>query len=285
MGLARFIPKKIKAVLKKILVININTQSLYQLPQKVSLKQFEGKTVIVTGGAGGIGRAICLRMACEGAKVYVCGRTKVTVDSVVEEIHSLGGAAVPLILDVTRFEDIQEKLQIVLGREKLNFLVNCAGGGSRGAAKPFIKQDYSVINDIIHTNLMGTVNMCRGCVSYIPRGGGIINISSIIGLGGKENYSEYAAAKAGINGFSKSLALELGKLGIRVNVVSPGKILRGIMSERDIEAGIRCNYLGIPGKPEDIAGAVCYLLSDEAKFITGINLCVDGGRTLGLHGD
>lgn len=117
------------------------------------------------------------------------------------------------------------------------------------------------------------------------QGGGIVNISSIIGLGGKEQYSDYAAAKAGINGFSKSLALELGRNGIRVNVVSPGKILRGIMSEREIEAGVACNYLGISGKPEDIAGAVSYLLSDEARFITGINLCVDGGRTLGLHGD
>lgn len=171
MGIRQLIPRKIKKILKKFLIINIDTKSIYELPQKVMSRQFEGKTCIVTGGAGGIGRAISIRMAYEGALVYVCGRTKESVESVVQEIHGNGGQAKPLILDVTQFDKIQETLHSIFDKEKINFLVNCAGGGPRSAAKPFIKQDYNILNNIIQTNLMGTINMCRGCVTYMPRGG------------------------------------------------------------------------------------------------------------------
>lgn len=288
MKIIRFMLQSFKKIIKKILTINIDTRSIFQLPNSVLEKQFTGKVAIVTGGGGGIGAAICKRIAIEGARVYICGRTEASLQKVSSEIKELGGIGIPLVLDITDYESTKQKICEVFEKEKhIDFLVNCAGGSAREKSKQLIDQDISVIMDVIQTNLFGTINMCKIIAPFMVKNnfGSIVNISSIIAIGGKSLCCDYSAAKAGINGFSKSLAIELGVKGVRVNVVSPGKILRGVMSQSQVDINVSCNYLGTPGRPEDIANAVSFFLSDQAKFITGVNLCVDGGRTLGLHGD
>ncbi len=288
MRIKKIIPKSIKKFLKRIFTIQIDTRAIYNVPQSVTKKQFSGKVALVTGGAGGIGSAICMRLALEGATVFVCGRTKSKLESVCKTIKEMGGEAYPLEIDVTDYNSVQKSISEVFVKQgQIDLLVNCAGGSAREKSKLFINQDVYVIEDIINTNLYGTINVCRAIAPDMAKRktGCIINISSIIGLGGKRLCCDYAAAKAGIIGFTKSLAIEMGEYNIRVNSVLPGKITRGIMNETILDSDSKCNYLGIPGTPEDIAGTVSFLFSEDARFITGQTICVDGGRTLGLHGD
>ena len=287
MGIGKYMPGPLKNALKKYLYLD--TRSVYEFPAKTADRQFRGKTAIVTGGAGGIGSAIAYRLAAEGAHVFVLGRTKAALDQVVAEIRAMDGSAEAYAVDVCDYAALGKCRDFIDGHDKAKgelFLVTCAGGGARSRAKVFSEQDISVIDDVICTNLMGTVNCCH---VFAPRllasGGSVVNISSVIGIGGKEKYCDYAAAKAGIIGFTRSLAIEFSPHGVRCNVVSPGKIQRGIMSGAQIDDEISRNYVGYGGKPQDVAGTVSFLLSDDARFITGQNVCVDGGRTLGLHGD
>lgn len=289
MRIGRFIPNPVKKFLRKVLTINIDTHAQYVLPSKVENKQFAGKIAVVTGGGGGIGSAIAIRLATEGAYVFVLGRTEKSLYQTVEEIKRLGGQAEPYVVDVTEYNELEKCASHITKKMKDGtqlLLVNSAGGSARDKAKLFAEQDISVINNVVSVNLLGTINSCRAFSPLLMKtGGAIVNISSIIGIGGKEKCCDYAAAKAGIIGFTRSLAIEFSLHRVRCNCVSPGKIQRGVMSIRSIDNEINCNYVGYGGRPEDIAGTVSFLLGDEAKFITGQNIIVDGGRTLGLHGD
>ena len=292
----RFIPKKIINKIDEILLNRVknklrNTECKYKIYTE-DKKKLSGKVAIVTGGSGALGSAICYKFVAEGAIVGVCGRSKETVNPVVDKINSetkeLGGVAVPIILDVTKEKDIEETISTFIKEyNKIDILINNAGGNVREGARLIIDQDIKVIDRILNTNLRGTIICSKMVAKYMTkqRQGKIINIGSVIGAQGQEKNCEYAAAKEGIVGFTKSLAIELAPYGINVNCVSPGMIEQIIFDKPIQEIKTNKNYIGRYGKTEDVANLVEFLVSDESSYITGQNIIIDGGRTLGLKGE
>lgn len=260
-------------------------------PYKIEINnigRFKDQVAIVTGGSGAIGRAICCRLAAEGAVVYVGGMTESKIAKVVQEIAELGGEAYGSKLNVMDSSSIESLFKDVLKKhKKIDILVNSAGGSLRGRSNELADQEVELIKENININLLGSLFCSREAAKYMKEknSGKIVTISSVIGDHGKAGYTEYAAAKGGTNASVKSLAMELGKFGINVNCVSPGIVQRGEISPYQMKQIKKKNYMDSYGKPEDISNMVAFLASDEASFITGQNFIVDGGRSLGLKGD
>ncbi|HUY72374.1 MAG TPA: 3-oxoacyl-[acyl-carrier-protein] reductase [Gaiellaceae bacterium] len=232
----------------------------------------EGRTALVTGGSRGIGRAIAAELARAGASVVVGYR------SGTEEAEALaaeiGGRA--LQADVSSAADAQRLLEEA---GELDILVNNAGLTRDGLLARMSDGDW---REVIETNLSSVFYTCRAVTRPMmkKRAGAIVNISSIVGLHGNFGQTNYAASKAGIIGFTKSLARELGSRGVRANVVAPGYVKTRLTEEIPEEGRalmLANTPLGRLGDPEDVAGAVRFLCSDEASFITGEVLLVDGG--------
>jgi len=232
----------------------------------------EGKTALVTGGSRGIGRAIAVELARAGATVTLSYRSG--KDEAEEVARETGGRAVQA--DVS---DPGQAKELVGAAGDLDILVNNAGVTRDGLLARMSEEDWS---DVIETNLGGVFHTCRAAVRGMMkrRAGSIVNISSIVGLHGNPGQTNYSASKAGIIGFTKALARELGNRGIRANVVAPGYVdtrLTQVIADEMRELMLANTPLGRFGTPEDIAGAVRFLCSDEASFITGEVLLVDGG--------
>jgi 3-oxoacyl-[acyl-carrier protein] reductase len=232
----------------------------------------EGRTALVTGGSRGIGKAIAAELAGAGAAVVVGYRSGgEEAEAVALEI---GGRAVQA--DVAQAEDAQ---RLVEEAGDIDILVNNAGVTRDGLLARMSDEDWRVVLD---TNLGGTFNTCRAAARGMMkrRGGAIVNISSVVGLHGNPGQTNYSASKAGIIGFTKALARELGSRGVRANVVAPGYVSTRLTNElpEELQQAMLANTpLGRLGEPEDIAGAVRFLCSDAASFVTGEVLLVDGG--------
>jgi 3-oxoacyl-[acyl-carrier protein] reductase len=232
----------------------------------------EGKTALVTGGSRGIGRAIALELARAGAELVVGYRSGAEeAEAVAKEA---GGRA--LQADVS---DPEEAKRLVEEAGELDILVNNAGLTRDGLLARMSDEDW---RDVIETNLSSVFYTCRAVTRGMmkKRAGSIVNVSSIVGVHGNWGQTNYGASKAGIIGFTKSLARELGSRGVRANVVAPGYVntrLTDVLPEEAQQAMLANTPLGRLGEPEDIAGAVRFLCSDEAAFITGEVLLVDGG--------
>ena len=255
---------------------------------KTNNLRFTGEVAVVTGASGAIGGAIAWRLGYEGATVYLGGRNESKLSQVADKMRQQGIHAEALKIDVTDQNSIENAASIIRKNEgKIDILVNCAGGSTRGNCADLIDQSINMIDEMLNTNLRGSMLCTRefGRLMKQAGSGKIINIASVIGDHGKPRFSDYAAAKAGIIGYTKSVAQELGPIGIRVNCVSPGFIQRGEFSEQQLPYLLASNFLNKVGSAEDVAAAVVFLASEDAAFITGQNLCVDGGRSLGLHGD
>lgn len=286
----KIIPNQLRAhikskILRRFEVIQVTTPYLINITTEGI---FKNKVVVITGGSGALGRAIAFKFAAQGAIVYVCGRNKSKLESLVTELSSIGKVAYSIILDVTSSESIIKMVeQIMIKHKSIDILVTSAGGSARENHTNLIDQNDNLIREIIDTNLIGTV-LCAKYVAKVMKeqnSGKIVTISSSIGLQGKAGFSEYAASKGAVVSFTKSLAMELGIFGINVNCVSPGIIQRDSINYSKMEKIKSTNFLNNYGKPEDVADAVSFLASPSARFITGQNLLVDGGRTLGLKGD
>jgi 3-oxoacyl-[acyl-carrier protein] reductase len=239
------------------------------VPEFASL---EGKNALVTGGSRGIGRAIALELAKAGASVVVGYRSgKDEADAVAQET---GGRA--LAADISSPE---EAGRLVEEAGELDILVNNAGLTRDGLLARMSDADW---RDVIETNLSSVFYTCRAAARPMMkrRGGAIVNVSSVVGLHGNPGQTNYSASKAGVIGFTKALARELGSRGIRANVVAPGYIktrLTDEISEEMRTLMLTNTPLGRLGDPENVAGAVRFLCSDDAAFITGEVLLVDGG--------
>lgn len=246
----------------------------------------KGKVAVITGGSGAIGRACAFRLAAEGAKVYVCGSRTTSALPVVEEILSSGKLAVAIQLNVLNASAIKDVFRKIAEENNghIDILVNSAGGSARGKANNVVDQEIEVFDEILNINLRGAMICSKEAAKYMiaNKYGRIINITSVIGLQGKAGYSEYAASKGGSIAFLKSLAQELGCHGITVNGVAPGIVQRGELTMEAIDRLGKTNWMGTYGKPEDISAVVNFLCKEEASFITGQNIAVDGGRSLGL---
>jgi 3-oxoacyl-[acyl-carrier protein] reductase len=232
----------------------------------------EGKTALVTGGSRGIGRAIAVELARAGADVTLSYRSgKDEAEGVAREA---GCRAVEA--DVS---DPEQAKALVESAGELDVLVNNAGITRDGLLARRSDEDW---RDVLETNLHGTFHTCRAAVRGMMkrRAGSIVNVSSIVGLHGNPGQTNYSASKAGIIGFTKALARELGNRGVRANVVAPGYIdtrLTQVIADDMKELMLANTPLGRFGRPEDVAGAVRFLCSDDAAFITGEVLLVDGG--------
>ncbi|HUK43750.1 MAG TPA: 3-oxoacyl-[acyl-carrier-protein] reductase [Gaiellaceae bacterium] len=232
----------------------------------------EGRTALVTGGSRGIGRAIAVELARAGAEVVVGYRSG--AGEAEEVAAEIGGRAVSA--DVSSAGDA---LRLVDESGDVDILVNNAGLTRDGLLARMSDEDW---NAVIQTNLSSVFYTCRAVTRPMmrKRSGAIVNVSSIVGLHGNFGQTNYGAAKAGIIGFTKSLARELGSRGVRANVVAPGYVktrLTDVIPEEGKALMLANTPLGRLGDPADVAGAVRFLCSDEASFITGEVLLVDGG--------
>jgi 3-oxoacyl-[acyl-carrier protein] reductase len=238
----------------------------------MSFASLEGKTALVTGGSRGIGRAIALELGRAGANVVVGYRTgREEAEAVASEI---GGRAVEA--DVG---DPESAKALVEGAGDLDVLVNNAGLTRDGLLARMSDDDWRTV---IETNLSSVFYTCRAVTRPMmkKRRGSIVNISSIVGVHGNWGQTNYAASKAGIIGFTKSLARELGSRSVRANVVAPGYVktqLTDVLPDEATALMLTNTPLGRLGDPEDVAGAVRFLCSDAAAFVTGAVLHVDGG--------
>jgi len=244
----------------------------------------KGEVALVTGASRGIGKAIALELAQQGAKVAVNYMgSKEKAEAVVQAIVAAGGEALAVKADVASVEEVSEMIKLVeneLGQ--ISVLVNNAGITRDNLLMRMKEEDW---DKVLETNLKGVFN----CTKSVIRGmmkqkkGKIINITSVVGLTGNAGQSNYAAAKSGVIGFTKSMALELASRGIQVNGVAPGFITTDMTDKlsEDIKEQLLARIpLQRLGKPEDVAGVVSFLASPQADYITGQIISVDGGMVM-----
>ncbi len=242
--------------------------------------RLDGKVAIITGAARGIGKATAVLFAKEGARVVVTDIDAQTGESTAEEIRTHGGDAVFIPVDVTDPASVERMVQEAVNTYgRVDILVNNAGVLRD---RTLVKMSHEDFDFVINVNLKGVFNCTKAVVPYmVGQGKGVIlNASSVVALYGNFGQTNYVASKAGVIGMTKVWARELGPKGIRVNAVAPGFIrteMTAGLPEKVVQAVIERTPLRTWGEPEDIAYAYLYLASDEARFVNGAVLSVDGG--------
>ena len=245
--------------------------------------RLEGQTAIVTGSGNGIGRATAIMLADLGTNVMVCDIEEDSAQKVAKEIKERGGHAISNRCDVTKLDEIRDTIQkTVQAFGNVDILVNNAGITKDGLLMGMSEEDFDKVIDV---NLKGSFNMMRFVSRQMlrQRSGHIISMASVVGIAGNAGQANYAASKAGIIGMTKSAARELASRGITVNAVAPGFIeteMTAVLSEEVKKASAAQIPLGHFGKPEDIAKTVAFLASDDAAYITGQVIQVDGGMVI-----
>jgi 3-oxoacyl-[acyl-carrier protein] reductase len=249
--------------------------------------KLKDKVILVTGAGRGIGRGISIRLARDGAIVMLNDIEQQAIQNLKRKIESFGGKAEDFVADVTKSQEVNAMVRQVLEKyQKIDGLVNNAGGSARARATLFHESTEEVWDYIINLNLKSVFIVTRAVINHMieRRAGKIVNISSGAGITGQVKIADYSATKAGVIGFTKALAREIGSYGINVNSVAPGFIETGLVvpqDKEDIRSAPRKEIL-LPwvGTPEDVADAVAFLCSEEAKYITGEILLVGGGGFL-----
>ena len=245
-----------------------------------------GHSILVTGGGSGIGAACALMAARQGARVTICGRTASKLDATASHIRNEGGAVLALAADITNEADVARLIEAAVGfGGGLGGVIANAGGG--GGVAPLHRQDLSEFLAVLQLNIVGTLLCIKHAVPHLARSGhgSFIGMSSLAGHVTHPGFGAYPAAKAGIEALIRNAADEYGAAGVRFNAIQPGFIATEIMAGLTPGSPIYQSYvsqtpLGGIGQPEDIAAAACFLLSAQARWITGQMLAVDGGNSL-----
>ena len=241
------------------------------------------KIAVVTGASQGIGKIIAFELAKSGAHVACISRNKKAIESIVEEITINGGQASSFPCDISDSDTLSEIItEIIKENSRIDILVNNAGITKDSL---LIRMSIEQWDDVINTNLKGAFHCTKAVVRYMMKNkfGRIINITSIVGLTGNAGQANYAASKAGLIGMTKSIAKEVASRGITANCIAPGWIETSMTDK--LSGEVKNEFLShIPigriGSPDDIANAVIFLASDEAGYITGQTITVDGGRII-----
>jgi NAD(P)-dependent dehydrogenase (short-subunit alcohol dehydrogenase family) len=250
--------------------------------------RLSGKVALITGGGTGIGRACALAFAREGAQVAVAGRRKQPLEAVAGEIEAAGGKALALTCDVTQTASVAAAVsQSEQHFGRLDTIINNAGAVVVATAEHTSDEDWQTV---ITANLTGTFLVSRAALPMLRRvgGGSIINIGSVLGLVARKERAAYCAAKAGVSGLTRAMAIDHAKDKIRVNCICPTIVgtelgMQSIRQAPNAEAEIQRRIAEIPigrmGTPEDVALMAVYLASDEASWVTGASFPLDGGVT------
>ena len=242
--------------------------------------ELSGKSSVVTGGVQGIGRAIAVRLARDGSDVAVVDLKDDGIEEVLSEITTLGRKGLFVKANVSVVDEVDKAAKTILESfGKVDILVNNAGITRDGL---LLRMDEKEWDAVIAVNLKGTFNCTKAFIREMlkRRSGRIVNISSVIGFMGNAGQSNYAASKAAVVGFTKSVAKEVASRGITVNAVAPGFIdtaMTRVLSDEARQSLLSAIPMGKVGAPEDVANAVAFLVSDSASYITGHTLHVNGG--------
>ena len=246
--------------------------------------KLDGKVALVTGASRGIGRAVALKLSAEGAKVAInFAGNLAKAEEVKSEIESNGGEALLVQGNVADFNAVNEIVKKVVDAwGRIDILVNNAGITRDNL---LLKMSEENFDEVIATNLKGVFNCTKAVTKLMmkQRAGRIVNMSSVVALMGNAGQANYAAAKAGIIGFTKSVAKEFAPRGITVNAIAPGFIgtdMTNAIPEKIKDEMLKNIPLGRFGNPEDVAEAVMFFVSEEAAYITGQVICVDGGMAM-----
>ena len=244
----------------------------------------DGKCALVTGASRGIGRAVALKLASEGAKVALnFAGNEAAANEVRQEIEAMGGQAILVKADVAdeaAVQDMVQKTADAFGR--IDILVNNAGITRDGLLARMKEEDWDAV---LSTNIKGVFLTTKAVAKLMmkQRAGRIVNMASVVGVSGNAGQANYSAAKAGVIGFTKTIARELASRGVTANAVAPGFIatdMTSVLSDKAKEAALTGIPLGRMGTPEDVAAAVLFLVSDQSSYITGQVLHVDGGMVM-----
>src|SRR5579862_2214425 len=247
-------------------------------------KSLSGRVAFVTGASQGIGHACALRLAKDGATVAVAARNEAKLDELVQQISSAGGQAAKFVLDVADEEQIKSVFKAAIAQlGKVDILVNNAGITRDQLAMRMKRADWDAV---LNTNLTSAYLCIQQVISPMLRQkwGRIINITSVFGQMGQAGQANYAASKAGLIGLTMAMAREVASRNITCNAVAPGFIetsMTAVLSEEFKQTAVKQIPLGRVGSPEDVASAVCFLASEQAGYITGHVLNVNGGLLMG----
>ena len=261
------------------------------------MRRLEGKVALVTGGGSGVGRAAVEMFAREGARVAACGRNSARVEETIAAVRAAGGEGLAVAADVSSDEDCGRLVAAVVERlGGLDIVVNNAGVGydyeltHPGAMADLASTPPASWQDVIAINLSSVYNVCRHALPHIfaAGGGAVVNVASIGGVMGMADAHAYSAAKGGMVNLTRSMAVAYGPKGVRTNCVAPGSIDTKMINHRLSAAGdphlsdatrFMVSPLGRVARPEEIASACLFLASEEASYVNGAILVVDGGTT------
>lgn len=242
-------------------------------------KRFEGKVVLVTGAGSGIGAATAKRFALEGALVVLSARTQEKLKTVAADMDAENTLIHPA--DVSQQPAVEGLIEATIKRfGQLDILVNNAGIAPNGSFLEAKDEDW---HKVFATDVDGVFYACRAAVPHLLKTkGAIVNVSSVSGLGGDWNQSFYTAAKGAVTNFTRSLAMELGGQGVRVNAVNPSFTLTELTQDMTQNEALMAKFqeripMGRGAQPEEVAAAIAFLASEDASFVNGVNLPVDGG--------